>query len=97
MPRALPQLTPSRACRRLVPGRTVRPKVSPGQIRGLPYRFETLTGGASQPLATENGRTQVAYPRGFGHLYARHVTQANRGCDFDFLEGTAKIEEPEIH
>jgi dihydroxy-acid dehydratase len=40
---------------------------------------------------------EVAYPRGFGHLYARHVTQANRGCDFDFLEGTAPIGEPEIH
>ncbi len=40
---------------------------------------------------------QVAYPRGYGHLYARHVTQANRGCDFDFLEGTAPISEPEIH
>jgi dihydroxy-acid dehydratase len=40
---------------------------------------------------------EVAYPRGFGHMYARHVTQANRGCDFDFLEGTARIEEPEIH
>jgi dihydroxy-acid dehydratase len=40
---------------------------------------------------------EVAYPRGYGHLYARHVTQANRGCDFDFLEGTAPIAEPEIH
>jgi dihydroxy-acid dehydratase len=40
---------------------------------------------------------EVAYPRGFGRMYARHVTQANRGCDFDFLEGTAPIEEPEIH
>jgi dihydroxy-acid dehydratase len=40
---------------------------------------------------------EVAYPRGFGHMYARHVTQANRGCDFDFLEGTAPIGEPEIH
>ena len=39
----------------------------------------------------------VAYPRGYGHLYARHVTQANRGCDFDFLEGTAPISDPEIH
>ncbi|HYT76350.1 MAG TPA: dihydroxy-acid dehydratase, partial [Vicinamibacterales bacterium] len=39
----------------------------------------------------------VAYPRGYGHLYARHVTQANRGCDFDFLEGTAPIADPEIH
>ena len=40
---------------------------------------------------------EVAYPRGFGRMYARHVTQANRGCDFDFLEGTAPIAEPEIH
>ena len=37
------------------------------------------------------------YPRGFGHLYAQHVTQADKGCDFDFLEGTAPIGEPEIH
>jgi dihydroxy-acid dehydratase len=37
------------------------------------------------------------YPRGFGRLYAQHVTQADRGCDFDFLEGTAPIAEPEIH
>jgi dihydroxy-acid dehydratase len=40
---------------------------------------------------------EVAYPRGFGHMYARHVRQANQGCDFDFLEGTAPIAEPEIH
>jgi dihydroxy-acid dehydratase len=39
----------------------------------------------------------VAYPRGYGHLYARHVTQADQGCDFDFLEGTAPIADPEIH
>ena len=37
------------------------------------------------------------YPRGFGRLYSGHVTQADRGCDFDFLEGTAPIAEPEIH
>ena len=37
------------------------------------------------------------YPRGFGRMYAQHVTQADRGCDFDFLEGTAPIGEPEIH
>jgi dihydroxy-acid dehydratase len=40
---------------------------------------------------------EVQYPRGYGHLYARHVTQADKGCDFDFLEGTAPIGEPEIH
>ena len=37
------------------------------------------------------------YPRGFGRMYAQHVTQADRGCDFDFLEGTAPIADPEIH
>jgi len=26
-----------------------------------------------------------------------HITQADEGCDFDFLEGTAPIPEPEIH
>jgi dihydroxy-acid dehydratase len=37
------------------------------------------------------------YGRGFGALYQRHVTQANDGCDFDFLEGTAVTPDPEIH
>jgi dihydroxy-acid dehydratase len=37
------------------------------------------------------------HPRGYGALYARHVTQANEGCDFDFLQGTASVPEPEIH
>ncbi len=37
------------------------------------------------------------YPRGFGLLYSKHVSQADKGCDFDFLEGTAAITDPEIH
>jgi dihydroxy-acid dehydratase len=37
------------------------------------------------------------YARGFGALYQQHVTQADAGCDFDFLEGTAPTTEPEIH
>jgi dihydroxy-acid dehydratase len=37
------------------------------------------------------------YPRGFGSLYSKHVSQADKGCDFDFLEGTAPIADPEIH
>jgi dihydroxy-acid dehydratase len=40
---------------------------------------------------------EVIYPRGWGALYARHVTQADKGCDLDFLEGAATIPEPEIH
>lgn len=37
------------------------------------------------------------YPRGYGRLFIEHIQQANKGCDFDFLEGTAPIDEPEIH
>ena len=37
------------------------------------------------------------YPRGYGKLYMQHIRQANEGCDFDFLEGTASIPEPQIH
>ncbi|NNM57729.1 L-arabinonate dehydratase [Acidocella sp.] len=39
------------------------------------------------------------YGRGFGALHAQHVTQADEGCDFDFLETAhgAPVPEPEIH
>jgi len=35
--------------------------------------------------------------RGWGALYASHVLQADKGCDFDFLAGTAPTPEPGIH
>ncbi len=37
------------------------------------------------------------YPRGYGVIYSANVTQANRGCDFEFLEGTTPTPDPEIH
>jgi dihydroxy-acid dehydratase len=37
------------------------------------------------------------FARGFGALYSRHVTQADKGCDFDFLEGAAPTPDPDIH
>jgi len=37
------------------------------------------------------------YPRGYGKMFMQHIKQADEGCDFDFLEGTAPIPEPEIH
>jgi dihydroxy-acid dehydratase len=37
-----------------------------------------------------------AHSRGFARLYADHVTQADRGCDFDFLMGTTATPEPPI-
>ena len=34
---------------------------------------------------------------GYGELFVQHVTQANLGCDFDFLERRAQVDEPVIH
>ena len=33
----------------------------------------------------------------YGKMFAAHIGQADKGCDFDFLAGTAPIPEPEIH
>jgi dihydroxy-acid dehydratase len=37
------------------------------------------------------------YGRGYGALYLQHITQADEGCDFDFLEAGPPVPEPEIH
>jgi dihydroxy-acid dehydratase len=37
------------------------------------------------------------YTRGFTRLYIEHATQANTGCDFDFLMGAAATPEPPIY
>jgi dihydroxy-acid dehydratase len=37
------------------------------------------------------------YARGYGRLFSDHVSQANEGCDFDFLERSAPTPDPEIH
>ena len=54
--------------------------------------------------ATELARRRAAwqqpaphYLRGFGALYQQHITQANEGCDFDFLHAGAPTPDPEIH
>jgi dihydroxyacid dehydratase/phosphogluconate dehydratase len=40
---------------------------------------------------------QRKFERSYGAIFSRHVKQADEGCDFDFLEGTAPVAEPEIH
>jgi len=43
-------------------------------------------------------RPPEKYVRGYTKMYIEHVTQANDGCDFDFLEYDEKgVPEPEIH
>src|SRR5205823_2799562 len=35
------------------------------------------------------------YPRGYGALHAAHITQADEGCDFDFLAAPGQTPEPD--
>jgi dihydroxy-acid dehydratase len=37
------------------------------------------------------------YERGYGAAFSQHISQANEGCDFDFLEAGAETPDPEIH
>jgi dihydroxy-acid dehydratase len=39
----------------------------------------------------------ASFGRGYGALYLERVTQANKGCDFDFLGEHMATAEPEIH
>ncbi len=37
------------------------------------------------------------YGRGYGVMFSRHISQANDGCDFDFLAEGETVPEPRIH
>ena len=39
----------------------------------------------------------MPYARGYGAMFAQHITQADQGCDFDYLERGAPTPDPEIH
>jgi dihydroxy-acid dehydratase len=43
-------------------------------------------------------KPQQRFGRGYGWMFSQHITQANEGCDFDFLETQhgSKVGEPDI-
>jgi len=54
-----------------------------------PEEMQRRKGGWKPPMRK--------YERSYGAIFSAHVKQADEGCDFDFLEGTAPTPEPEIH
>jgi dihydroxy-acid dehydratase len=61
-------------------------------------KLELKVSDAELAQRRENWKPQPPrYDRGFGALYAAHVTQADKGCDFDVLEFGSETSEPEIH
>jgi dihydroxyacid dehydratase/phosphogluconate dehydratase len=39
------------------------------------------------------------YERGYGYIYSKHIEQADKGCDFDFLRSDfgKPVKEPDIN
>ena len=59
---------------------------------------------AKRPAEVARRRSEWTAPeprfeRGYGWMFAKHIRQANEGCDFDFLETGfgAPVAEPEIY
>jgi dihydroxy-acid dehydratase len=53
---------------------------------------------AEEMARRKSGWQQKPLPaRGYQRLAAGHIQQAHDGCDFDFLTGTERLPEPEIH
>jgi dihydroxyacid dehydratase/phosphogluconate dehydratase len=65
----------------------------------VPARTLTLKVNEAELAKRRAAWTQPApkYPRGFGLLHTQHVMQADKGCDFDFLQGKAAIPDPEMY
>ena len=64
----------------------------------LDGRVMELPGG--EVLARRKAQWKAPKPRferGYGRFFSHHVTQADRGCDFDFLEAGPPTPDPEIH
>ena len=65
----------------------------------VPGRRLTLA-VAEEELARRRAQWRPPPPRferSYGALFDKHVGQAETGCDFDFLAGSAPVPEPEIH
>jgi dihydroxyacid dehydratase/phosphogluconate dehydratase len=75
--------------------------VRDGDVIELDVAARRLTLAVSdEELAARRASWQpppAKYTRGYGALYLKHITQANEGCDFDFLAEQAPTPEPEIH
>jgi len=75
--------------------------VQDGDVIELDVPARTLTLKVSdEELARRRAAWRTPPPRylrGYGALCAQHITQANDGCDFDFLEAGAPTPDPEIH
>ena len=74
-----------------------------GDIIELDVELQLLSARVSEAEFEERRRSwsppPPRYERGYGWMFSRHVEQADKGCDFDFLKTDfgAPVPEPAIH
>ncbi|HEY3666160.1 MAG TPA: dihydroxy-acid dehydratase, partial [Polyangiaceae bacterium] len=75
--------------------------VEDGDEIELSVKDRSLTLHVSEAELAKRRQTKQSAPsryvRGYGRLFMDHINQADQGCDFDFLEGTAPTPEPAIN
>ncbi len=77
--------------------------IETGDIVELDVPNRSLNVALSDDVLAERRAAWVApeprYQRGYGWMFARHIQQADKGCDFDYLETGfgAPVPEPEIN
>jgi len=60
-------------------------------------RLDLLVDDAELETRRARERPREQPPRsGYGDLFVRHVTQADLGCDFDFVRAGIRVPEPVI-
>lgn len=74
--------------------RSGTPRCHHGGVRA-PLRSDRWFG--VKDLRSLRDRAQDVKRGGYAQLFADHVTQADEGCDFDFLHGAGEVPEPAIH
>ncbi|MDX6752646.1 L-arabinonate dehydratase [Geminicoccaceae bacterium 1502E] len=60
-------------------------------------RLDLLVDEAELTRRRADWKPKAPVPRGYEKMFAAHIAQAHEGCDFDFLAGTERLPEPEIH
>ena len=77
--------------------------IKTGDIIEMDVANRTLNVKVSEEELAERRRAwtppEPRYERGYGYMYVKHIEQADKGCDFDFLktEFGGPVPEPEIN
>lgn len=77
--------------------------IETGDIIELDIPNRSLSVKLSDEVLAERRSNWVApvrkYERGYGHMFSKHIEQADKGCDFDFLKTDfgGPVPEPEIN